>query len=152
MRNARARVAAVLLPLALVAAGCDLVSSLTPFGIGHKDYSVSTEGVNGDWAGKTNNGGDFTFQVASDRVLNIVFKHIGADCNQPFTLDAKTVPVVDGVFIYENVFAEQGQVRVEGHFTSDTTCTGTYSFEGLPASRCLNLTAGNGTFAATKKL
>ena len=59
MRRARARAAAVLLVLALGAPGCGLVDSLTPFGVGTRDYaSRGLQNVNGTWAGTTATGGE----------------------------------------------------------------------------------------------
>jgi len=150
MRRALAPGAAVILALGLVASGCGLVDSLTPFGIGTRDYGGGSENVNGDWTGSTGNGGDFAFQVATDKVLDINFTHVTADCSQPFELTAKVVQVVDNTFVHENNFDTQGSIIVQGRFTSASTCTGSYTFKGLAASRCADLTSGTGTFTATK--
>jgi hypothetical protein len=146
MPKARARAAAVLLALAFGASGCDLVSSLTPFGVGTKDYGAGVKNVNGNWAGNTASGGEVTFQVGSDTVSLLHFEHVEATCT--LTFDAPTaVPIVNGSFIVE-IALTQGKVVATGTFTTAGTCSGTYFFEALPAGGCP--TAGTGTFVAEK--
>jgi len=152
MRSARAGAAAVILALALGAPGCGLVDSLTPFGVGTRDYASegTTENINGVWSGTASNGKPLSFIVASELVTDIKFSHTVGDCTQPFELTAKKVPVVNGTFVYENNFETQGSIRVEGRFTSAETFTGRYQFQGLPTSSCPGITSGSGTLAATK--
>jgi hypothetical protein len=146
MRSARALAAAVILALALGASGCGLVDSLTPFGIGTQEYGAGGENVNGTWAGQTASGGEVTFLVGSDTVLNLQIVHVAGDCTLPF--DATTdILIVDGGFTVE-IPLEQGRVVATATFTSSTTCSGSYFFEALPTGGCP--TAGTGTFGAQK--
>ena len=147
MRKAGALATVVLLALAFVASGCDLVSSLTPFGIGTKDYSATGANVNGAWAGKTGNNGNVTFQVANEAVSELIVQHITAGCTLSLEADTLTAPIVNNRFTIE-VALTQGRFVASGTFTSATTCSGTYSFEALPAGDCP--TAGSGTFTANK--
>jgi len=147
MRKARARAAAVILALAFGASGCDLVSSLTPFGVGTQDYSsIGGNNVNGDWVGKTGSGGDVTFQVGSDTVLKLHFQHVEGACILNFDATT-TVPIVNGEFTVE-IALTQGRFVAAGKFPTSATCSGTYFFEALPAGGCP--TAGTGTFVAEK--
>jgi hypothetical protein len=150
MRCAGARAAALLLALALGTAGCDLVSSLTPFGIGTKDYSTGVKNVNGSWSGKTATGGDVTFQVGSDTVIDLRFHHVAEGCTLSFESLTLAPPILDGKFTLDLPLEPQGRFVATGIFGSSTTCSGTYFFEGLPAGSCP--TAGSGTFSASKTL
>ena len=146
MRRARARVVAVILALAFGASGCDLVSSLTPFGVGTQDYKAGGGNVNGTWAGQTATGGDVTFQVGSDTVSKLHIVHIAGACT--LTFDAPTSElIVDGGVTVE-IPLDQGRAVATATFTSSTTCSGSYFFESLPPGGCP--TAGTGTFVAKK--
>jgi hypothetical protein len=152
MRRTGALAAAALLALALFAPGCDLVSSLTPFGVGHQDYGngggAGGENLNGLWSGSTGGGGPITFTVASGKVSNIKFLHVG-ECLQSFELTAREVQIADDMFVYENRFESQGRILVEGHFTSPENCSGTYFYEGLATGGGCP-TAATGTFTAER--
>jgi len=150
MRRARAHAAAVILALALGAAGCGLVDSLTPFGVGTQDYGAGTgaENVNGTWAGQTATDGEVTFQVGSDTVSKLHIVHIAGACT--LTFDATTtVLIVNNEFTVEMPL-DQGRAVATATFTSSTTCSGSYFFEALPAGSCP--TAGRGSFVASKTL
>lgn len=152
MRQAGARAPAVLLVgalLALVAPGCDLVSSLTPFGIGHQDYSSGEKNVNGVWAGTTASGGAVTFQVGNDVLSKLNLTHISTGCTLKFVVDTISARLVDDTFSLEMTLETGGRFLASGTFTSATTCTGSYRFEGRPAGVCP--TAAGGTFTANKK-
>jgi hypothetical protein len=149
MRRARARGAAAFLAFALLAPGCDLVSSLTPFGIGHQDYRGGVENVNGDWVGSTASGGEVTFQVGNNSAARLHFLHVAPGCTLTFEDLATLVPVIDNTFTVE-IRLDQGRFVATGNFTSSGTATGTYFFEALQAGICP--TAGSGTFFANKKL
>ncbi|MHB8836881.1 MAG: hypothetical protein ACYC9Y_14430 [Candidatus Methylomirabilia bacterium] len=148
MRGARALAAAVILAFAFGASGCELVSSLTPFGIGTQDYGGGAENINGTWEGQTSSGGVVTFQVGSDAVSQLHFHHVAPGCTVSFEALTLTPLVVDGVFTLDMPLDVQGRFVVTGTFTSATTCSGTYFFEALPAGTCP--TAGSGTFFAGK--
>jgi len=147
MRRAGTLAAAALLAVALVPAGCDLVSSLTPFGIGHQDYSGSSTANNGAWAGQTTSGGKVSFQVGSATVSNFHLIHIDTGCSRPFDDVATTAPVVDGAFTFE-IPLSAGRFVAKGRFTSANDCTGSYTFEGLPAGSCPS--AASASFTAQK--
>ena len=147
MRGAAARAAAVLLVLALAAPGCDLVDSLTPFGIGTQDYDSGNLSVNGIWAGTTGSGGAVEFQVGSDTVIDFTLNHVADGCTLPFEALSIAAPVVSNVFIIE-LALDQGRFTATGRFTADTTCSGTYRFESLPAGVCPS--SGTGTFTAQR--
>jgi hypothetical protein len=152
MRRARARATAVGLALALGMHGCGLVDSLTPLGVGTQDYGgAGVENLNGNWAGKTATGGDVTFQVGDDTVIDMILNHVTADCIKTFKqVVTSPPPIVDGVFTLELLYADQGRFVMTGTFTSSTTCSGTYFFEAFPAGVCP--TSGSGTFTASKTL
>ena len=152
MRRARARTAAVILALALGAPGCGLIDSLAPLWVGTQDYGAGSENFNGDWEGETATGGgkSVTFQVGSDKVLNLHFLHITADCTLVFDALSLAPPIVDGEFTLDLPGETQGRFVATGKFTSATTCSGSYFFEALPAGPCPS--AGRGTFVANKIL
>jgi hypothetical protein len=147
MRRAGALAAAMLLAVALAAPGCNLVDSLTPFGIGHQDYSSSSANVNGNWTGTTASGGEVKFQVASGNVLAFHLVHIDAGCTRTFEDTTTVVQVVDGFFTFE-IPLPQGRFVASGRFTSGSSFSGSYSFEGLPAGACPN--AASASFTALK--
>ena len=151
MRSARARAAAVCLALALGTPGCGLVDSLTPFGVGTRDYAseVSGENVNGLWAGNTASGGNVSFQVGSDVVSKFILTHVADGCTLEFDAFDITPPVVDGVFTIEKNIDAGGRFVVTGTFTSSTTSSGSYFFNSLTAGSCP--TAGTGTFTANRQ-
>ncbi len=148
MRLRRTLAATLLLALALGAPGCDWIGSLTPFGIGHQDYSGSGENVNGNWVGKTATGGDVTFQVGSNTVSQLHLNHVATGCTLSFLAETTTALVVDGRFALEYNIDTGGRFSMTGTFTSGSAATGTFLFEGLPAGICPS--TGNGTFTATK--
>ena len=150
MRGAGARACALILALACGASGCELVSSLTPFGIGTQDYGAGFENLNGSWAGKTATGGDVTFQVGSDTVSKLHLHHVADGCTLSFEAVTLAPPIVDGGFTLDMPLDTQGRFVATGSFTSATTCSGSYFFEGRPAGSCP--TAGSGTFTADKTL
>lgn len=147
MRRAGALVAAALLSLVLFSSGCDWVGSLTPFGIGTRDYSSEGANVNGNWVGKTGTGGAVSFQVGSDTVSTIRFLHVAPGCTLTFEESTKLVPVANGRFTVE-LDLDQGRFVATGNFTSATTCSGNYSFQALQAGICPS--SGTGTFVADK--
>ena len=146
MRRAGALAAATFLVIALGAAGCDWIGSLTPFGIGHQDYGAGDANLNGDWAGKTASGGDVKFQIGDNAVSEFVFYHIEGACTLTFEFPPGA-RVVDGVFTTE-VALTQGRCVVTVSFPTADTGSGTYFFEGLPTGDCPS--AGSGTFVADK--
>lgn len=147
MRRARAGAAAVILALAFGGSGCDLVSSLTPFGIGTQDYgNTGDKNKNGDWAGTTASGGAVTFQVGSDMVLDLIFLHVEGGCTIPFEATTNVRIVNDGFTV--EIPQDQGRCVATVRFPTATTCSATYFFEGLPTGGCP--TAGTGTFVANK--
>ena len=149
MRKRGALAAAALLALALGVVGCK-PSSLTPFGIGTRDYSSETTGdnVNGVWAGKSASGGDVSFQVGSDTVSQFILHHVASGCTLTFDAADVTAPVVDGRFTVENTVDAGGRFVVTGTFNTSATSSGSYFFEGLSAGSCP--TSGTGTFSASK--
>jgi hypothetical protein len=147
MRRAGALAATALLAIALFAPGCDWIGSLTPFGIGTRDYAAEAENVNGLWTGQTGTGGEVTFQVSNDAVSRLHFLHIATGCTLTFEDLSNVEPIVGGGFSFE-ILLTQGRVVATGNFSSATTCSGTYFFEALPAGVCPS--AGNGTFVAEK--
>jgi hypothetical protein len=146
MRRARARVAAVILALAFGASGCDLVSSLTPFGVGTQDYTGGGGNVNGTWAGQTASGGEVTFQVGSDTVSKLHIVHIAGACTLTFDAPTSILIVNDGFTV--EIPLDQGRTVASATFTSSAGCSGSYFFEALPTGGCP--TAGTGTFVAQK--
>ena len=146
MRRAGA-LGAVFLALTLAAPGCDVVSSLTPFGIGTRDYSTEGANLNGDWAGTTASGGEVTFQVGNDEVSRLRLFHEATGCSLPFEDLTNLVPIVNNIFTIE-IRLTQGRFVATGNFTSATRVSGTYFFEALQAGACP--TAGSGTFSAEK--
>jgi hypothetical protein len=149
MRGAGALAAAALLALALCAPGCNLVDSLTPFGVGTRDYASENSGVNlnGTWNGLTASGGGVGFQVGSDTVSDLTLHYAGSGCTLPFEASL-TAPIVNGAFTLEENLATGGRFVATGTFNSSTTVSGSYFFEGLPAGSCPS--AGTETFSATK--
>jgi len=150
MMKTGARAAAVLLALALGVAGCK-PSSLTPFGIDTKspqDYDNTSQNVNGTWTGKTASGGDVNFQVGSDTVSKLVLNHVAAGCTITFEAADVTAPVVNDGFTLEKAVDAGGRIVITGTFSSASTSSGSYFFEGLPAGVCP--TSGTGTFGANK--
>lgn len=152
MRKAGALGTAVLLALALGAHGCGLVDSLTPFGIGTRDYSTEGDNVNGVWTGTAGAGGVVGFQVGNAEVNEMLLQYKTADCTITFAGDTGPVPIIDGAFTIERDLTslDQGRIVITGRFTSSNTCVGSFSFEGLPASSCP--TSGVGSFTAEKAL
>lgn len=152
MRRAGALGIAVLLTLALGAHGCGLVDSLTPFGIGHRDYSSEGYNVNGLWVGTVDSGGAVTFQVGNAEINELLLQYVTDVCTIDFGGTTGPVPIVDGEFTIERDLTslDQGRIVITGRFTSSNTCVGSFSFEGLPASSCP--TSGAGSFSAEKFL
>ena len=148
MRRAGAFAALALLALALGTASCK-PSSLTPFGIGTKEPESFGGGVNGLWSGVTNAGQSITFQVASGTVVNLVLTHSwGNGCSRIFDTTGQAALVENNAFHLDVPFT-QGELIVDGVFTSDTTSNGSYFFEGLSVIGSCP-TSGSGTFVATK--
>ena len=77
-----------------------------------------------------------------------MFLHVAADCTWTFESDGELTPVVDDVFTVE-ISYDQGRFVATGTFTSSTTCSGTYFFEGAPGAGVCP-TSGTGTFVAQK--
>jgi hypothetical protein len=143
------RLAAAGLALALAAAGCDLVSSLTPFGIGERGPDVSQDLYSGSWSGSTSAAGTVAFNVVGGEVVDLVVTH-ALDCGVllelPFT---EAILIEDGAFSAEIQLDPQGNAVLSGRFTSRDSATAAYSFRSLPtAANCQN--AGAGSFTATK--
>lgn len=147
MRGAAARAAAVLLLLVLATPGCDLVDSLTPFGIGTQDYDSGNHAVNGTWFGATGSGGAVVFQVGSDTVIDFALSHISESCVLQFEAPSIAATVVENVFIVD-VTLDQGKFTATGRFTSASASSGTYRFEALPAGLCPS--SGAGSFTAQR--
>jgi len=153
MRRVGALAGAALLVLALGVSGCDLVSSLTPFGIGHKDYGSGADSINGFWSGSTGTGGPVTFQVADSHVYEMRLLHATPECSLDFKAESSATTIIaDDSFRLELNLTDLGQGRIvfEGRFTSSSTCAGSYFFKGRPAGICP--TAGSGTFRVEKTL
>ena len=151
MRKAVALVTAALLTLALGVGGCDLVDSLTPFGVGYQDYSATGGNLNGVWSGTTDEGGDVGFQVGNNEVNEMLLVYKSGSCTINFEGSTGPVPIIDGAFLLERDLTslEQGRIVVTGRFTTSTTGTGSFRFEGLPASAACP-TSGVGSFVAEK--
>jgi hypothetical protein len=146
----RARVAAVTLAaLALAAAGCsDLVSSLTPFGIGNREPDPVVGTYSGSWLGTTNASGVVTFTVVSGEVTDLVLTHqLSCGIVMEFAFDALLIE--NGEFTAELALEPQGRVVLAGRFASPRSCTASYSFESLPTSASCER-SGGGSFTAEK--
>jgi hypothetical protein len=151
MRRRGALAALALLALALGAASCK-PSSLTPFGIGTREPDAPGAGVNGAWTGTTTASSEISFQVASDTVVGLAIRDpAGGFCVATFDLSSVTTPVEGDAFALAVPLTPQGQLSVEGRFTSSTTCSGSYTFGGLSTSGSCP-TSGSATFVAVKSL
>ena len=149
VRRAGSSAGALVLALALAAAGCDLIGSLTPFGIGDRGEDVSQGTYTGAWSGPTSAAGQVTFTVTSGEVIDLVLTH---------TLPCGVIEqfeFTDALLIQSDEFSArraldpQGNVVVRGRFTSPDTATGDYTFSSLATSaQCPS--SGQGTFTATK--
>jgi hypothetical protein len=131
--------------LMLAAAGCK-PSSLTPFGVGERDYSTS--GFNGVWQGSTSAGGTVFFQVADNKIVSLESFPLGPNaCEKSFPL-AEPIPIEDGTVTID---LRDGNDRlvVAGSFSSPTECAGTYRYEiHSTVGGCTG--SGSGSFVATK--
>ena len=132
--------------LLLGAAGCK-PSSLTPFGIETRGPDSSVTGVNGSWQGTTSAGGSVSFQVGDDNVTTLVMREQSSGCSREFKTE-DPVPIEDDAFTLE---VRDGNDRfiLNGRFTSQTVCSGSYRFEvHSTVGSCPN--AGAGSFVAAK--
>jgi hypothetical protein len=123
-------------------------SSLTPFGIDERDYSISGGGHNGVWQGTTSTGGTFTFQIADNKFVSFGSFPLGpAVCEKVFPLD-EPIPIENDAFTID---LSDGNDRfvAEGRFSSETQCSGTYRIEiHSTVGGCSG--TGSGSFVATK--
>ena len=149
MRRAAAGAAGALAALAIATAGCDAVSSLTPFGLDWTEPASPTENASGLWSGTTSTGGEVTFQVGNNEVLAFTLTHSATGCvltfgaTDPLPIDA------NGAFSLE--LAEENRVFIaRGQFTSATTCSGSYFFEFFSVVGGACPRTNSGTFTATK--
>jgi hypothetical protein len=137
------------LALALAAAGCDLIGSLTPFGIGDRGEDTSQGTYTGAWSGPTSAAGQVTFTVTSGEVIDLVVTHTlpcGVIEQFEFT-DALLIQ--NDEFSARRALDPQGTVSIRGRFTSSDSATGSYIFSSLATSgQCP--TSGQGTFTASK--
>lgn len=144
-----AAAAGALAALVLATAGCDAISSLTPFGINWRKPESPGQNPSGLWSGTTPTGGDVTFQVGNDEVLKLTLIHSASGCL--LTLEAPDPAPIDagGAFALD-VADEKRRFLAQGQFTSSTTCTGSYAFElySVVGGSCPS--KGSGTFTATK--
>lgn len=150
-RPGRAATALAAAALALAAAGCsDLVSSLTPFGVGDRKPDQSQVAYSGVWAGPAGGGGGIAFEVSGGEVRNIVLQHVTDTCTLTFAADEATAVAIDGdSFTYDAAIDPQGRILIEGQFVSSSSARGNYSFEGR-ASTTGCPTSGSGGFSANK--
>jgi hypothetical protein len=132
--------------IVLGALGCK-PSSLTPFGLGTRGPESSGAGVNGTWQGTTSSGGTVAFQVGDDRITTLLIDETTGDCTRSLSTTTD-VDVVDDAFTIELALT-QGRVVIAGRFTSSTTCSGSYSFEGLAIEGTCP-TRGTVSFTASK--
>lgn len=143
------RLAAAALALALSAVGCDLFSSLTPFGLGKRGPETSEGLYSGAWQGATSTGGAVTFNVVNGEVVDLVLTHRLSCGVMLEILLTDAILVEDGAFSTDAPLDPQGRAVLSGRFSSPDGATAAYSFESLPTSaRCE--TAGRGTFTATR--
>ena len=149
LRARRAGSGVGVLALALVFAGCDLIGSLTPFGIGDRGEDTSEGNYTGAWSGATSASGQATFTVTSGEVRDLLLTHTlpcGLVLEFAFT---------DALLIQSDEFSArlaldpQGTVSTRGRFTSSDTAAGSYVFSSLATSaQCPS--SGQGTFTATR--
>jgi hypothetical protein len=151
MRSGAVRAALALAALALAAGGCsDLVSSLTPFGVGDRKPDRNEVAYSGVWDGATSSGGDVLFQVAGGLVGPLLLQHVSGTCTLTFgTAEDATAPIDDGRFTFELEIDPQGRIVIEGTFVTTETLSGSYAFDGR-ASTTGCPTSGSGSFTATK--
>lgn len=153
MRSRAVRAAVALAALALAAGGCsDLVSSLTPFGLGDREPDQNEVAYSGVWDGTTSSGGGLNLQVADGLVGPLVLQHVTATCPLPLTFVTgvdEGAPIEDGRFTFDGALEPQGRIVIEGTFTSTETLSGSYAFDGR-ASITGCPTAASGSFTASK--
>jgi hypothetical protein len=151
MRRAGALAASGLLALVIGAAACK-PSSLTPF-TDWREEQTETTGVNGHWLGEAvaadGQPGTIEFTVASERIADIRLHHSTGSCGRLFFSTTTTESVENDAFHVDMTLETQGRVVIDGTFTSSTTCTGTYYFEGIRITGdCPS--SDSGTFTAAK--
>lgn len=151
MRSRAVRAAVALAALALAAGGCsDLVSSLTPFGVGDRKPDQNEVAYSGVWEGTTSSGGGVLFQVAGGLVGPVVLQHVTGTCTLTFsTAEDTTTPIDDGRFTLDLELDPQGRWVTEGTFVTTESLSGSYAFDGR-ASVTGCPTSGSGSFTATK--
>jgi hypothetical protein len=151
MGRCAALAAAGLLALLVVAAACK-PSSLTPF-TGWRQEETETSGINGSWVGQTFSSGvsdTIVFTIASDQFVDWTLKHPApSGCGKWFTTGGAATQIEGNTFTIDGKLELQGRLVVEGTFSSDTECSGTYHFEAVRVSGDCP-TSGSGTFVATK--
>jgi hypothetical protein len=150
MRSRAGRAAVALAALAL-AGGCgDIFSSLTPFGVGDREPDQNEVAYSGVWEGATSTGGDVAFRVANGLVGPLALQHVTATCTLTFgTEEDSTAPIDDGRFTFDRALDPQGQILIEGTFSTTETLSGSYAFAGRAATTGCP-TSGSGNFTATK--
>jgi len=134
--------------LALAAAGCDLVDSLTPFGLGSRGPDESGGTYSGSWKGTTDAEGEVTFTVISSEVNDLLLTHTLSPCGLALEFSfSEPLPIEGGEFSGQISLDPQGQATVNGRFTAAGAASGTYSFSALPTSaQCPS--SGRGSFTA----
>ena len=150
MRSRAGRAAVALAALALAAAGCtDLVSSLTPFGLGDRGPDQSQTAYSGIWQGSTSASGDVTFNVVNNEIADLALSHVLA-CGQPWGFTTEDVIIIsDGQFSATFTMDPQGTFDIQGDFTSPAAVRGSYAFRGIATPAGCE-TSGSGSFTATK--
>lgn len=144
----RARWAAVALAaLAFAAAGCDLVSSVTPFGLGSRGADESKGTYSGHWIGATSTAGEVVFTVRSGEVVDLVLTHT-LSCGLPYEVSfTDPLPIEGDGFSGDLTLSPQGRVFISARFTSPESVNGSYTLTSLPSSPPCP-TSDRGTFTA----
>lgn len=151
MRRGAALAAAALVTLLGTAYSCK-PSSLTPF-TDWREPETESAGRNGRWSGETvstdNLIGRINFSIASRNVADLSVNHNPGPCgNTWYTVDV-TDPIEGDTFDLNLEIEGQGRLAIQGQFSSDSECSGTYYFEGISATGTCP-TSGSGSFVATK--
>lgn len=151
MRRGAALAAAALVTLLGAALSCK-PSSLTPF-TDWREPETGTGGVNGGWHGEPVSAegrvGSIDFTIASDRLAELRLSHNPGFCGNSFLIDSVTEQVENGSLEIDVRLEEQGRFVVQARFSSETECSGTYFFEGIPETGTCPI-SGSGSFVATK--
>jgi hypothetical protein len=151
MRRGAALAAAALVTLLGAAPSCK-PSSLTPF-TDWREPETGTGGVNGGWHGEPVSAegrtGSIDFTIASDRLAELRLSHNPGFCGISFSINDVTELVGDGSLEFDVPLEDQGHLAVQARFSSETECSGTYFYEGIPETGTCPI-SGSGSFVATK--